>query len=58
MTFFRHSLEISRFLPAFRPSHLQIHNYNCTIHLLQLQITFYKCRNCDQLHVKICPVVG
>ena len=31
---------------------LQLH----TTHLLQLQITFYNCRNCDQLHVKICPV--
>jgi len=32
------------------------YNYNCTIHFLKLQIRFYNCRNCDQLHVKICPV--
>src|SRR6218665_1080528 len=34
--------------------HLNTYNYNCTIHLLQLQIAFNNCRNCDQLHVKIC----
>src|SRR6218665_2382759 len=34
---------------------LRIYNYNCTIAILQLQITFYNCRNCHQLHVKICP---
>ena len=38
--------------------HLQSYNYNCTIHLLQLQITFFNCRNCDQLHVKICPAAS
>jgi len=32
----------------------QSYNYNCIIHLLQLQMTFYNCRNCDPLHVKIC----
>ena len=46
------------FHPCFRPSHLQTYNYNCTFHPLQLQITFYNCRNCDQLHVKICPAMG
>jgi len=56
MTFFSHSFEIFAFSPLFSTlSHLQSYNYNCTIHLLQLQITFYNCRNCDQLHVKICP---
>jgi len=55
MTFFRHSLEISRFHPCFRPANLEIYICNCTIHLLQLQIPFYICRNCDQLHVKVCP---
>ena len=45
------------FHPCFRTSHTyKSYSYNCTIHLLQLQITFYNCRNCDQLHVKICPV--
>jgi len=34
---------------------LESYNYNCTIHLFQLQIRFYNCGNCDQLHVKICP---
>src|SRR6218665_2846033 len=48
-------LAIRRFCPCFPPSHLQSYNYNCTIHLLQLQMTFYNCRNCDQLKVKICP---
>ena len=33
----------------------KIYNYNCTIPILQLQITFYNCTNCHQLHVKICP---
>ena len=57
ITFFSHSLEICRFHRCFRSSHLQSYNYmcNCTIHLLQLQISFYNCRNSDQLHVKICP---
>src|SRR6218665_884367 len=58
MTFFRQSLNIFRFSPIFStlpPSHVQSYNYNCTIHLLQLQVTIYNCRNCDQLHVKICP---
>jgi len=41
MTFFSHQL--------------QSYNYNCTVHPFQLQIRFYNCRNCDQLHVKICP---
>src|SRR6218665_596565 len=31
------------------------YNYNCTIHLLQLQMTFYNCRHFGQLHIKICP---
>ena len=39
------------------PSHLQSYNYNYTIDLLQLQIAFYNCRNCHQLHVKICPAM-
>ena len=56
MTFFRHSLDIYRFSPLFSTlSHLQSYNYNYTIHLLQRQMTFYNYRNCDQLHVKICP---
>src|SRR6218665_3685717 len=58
MTFFRQSLNIFRFSPIFStlpPSHVQSYNYNCTIDLLQLQVTVYNCRNCDQLHVKICP---
>jgi len=45
------------FHPSFPPSHFQSYNYNCTIDLLQLQITIFSCRNCHQLHVKICPVV-
>ena len=53
--FFSHSLEICCFSPLFSILTLTKF-YNCTIHLLlQLQITFYNCRNCDQLHVKICP---
>src|SRR6218665_2864645 len=40
---------------SFPFSHFKIYNYNCTIAILQLQITFYNCRNCHQLHVKICP---
>ena len=55
MTFFVIPPKFLIFHPCFRPPHLQIYNYNCTIHLLQLQITFYNCRNCDQLRVKICP---
>src|SRR6218665_56898 len=57
MTFFSHdSVKNFRFFtPFFPPSRLQSYNYNCTIHLLLLQITFYNCRNCDQLHVKVCP---
>ena len=43
------------FHPSFPLSHFKIYNYNCTISILQLQITFYNCKNCDQLHVKICP---
>ena len=43
------------FHPCFPPSHLQSYNYSSTIHLLQLQMTSYNCRNCDQLHIKICP---
>ena len=43
------------FHPSFPLSHFQIYNYNCTIAILQLQITFYNCRNCHQLHVNICP---
>jgi len=43
------------FHPCFLPPHLQSYNYNCTIHLLKLQRTFYNCRNWDQIHVKICP---
>ena len=46
-------LNCSFFTPVFDP---HIYNYNCTIHLLQLQMTFYNSRNCDQLHIKICPV--
>ena len=53
---FCHSLQICEFSSLFLTlSHLQSYNYNCTIHHSQLQITFYNCRNCDQLHVKICP---
>jgi len=36
-------------------SHFQIYKYSCTIAILQLQIIFYNCRNCHQLHVKIYP---
>src|SRR6218665_501061 len=31
----------------------KIYNYNCTIPILQLQTTFYKCTNFHQLHVKM-----
>jgi len=58
LTCFHHSLNIFstffNFHPSFPLSHFQIYNYNCTIAILQ--ITFYNCRNCHQLHVKICPV--
>ena len=62
--FFHHSLNIfifstfCDFRPSFPLSLFQIYNYNCTIPILQLQITFYNCRNCHQLHVKICPAIG
>ena len=59
--FFHHSLNIFStffgFQPSFQLSHFQIYNYNCTIPILQLQITFYSCRNCHQLHVKICSAL-
>jgi len=62
LIFFHHSLNIFStfsqhffgFHPSFPLSHFQIYNFNCTIALLQLQITFYNCRNFHQLHVKIC----
>ena len=61
LTFFHHSIKVFStffgFHPSFPLSHFQIYNYNCTIAILQLQITFYNCRNCHQLHVKICPAV-
>jgi len=57
---FSHSLIISNFYLFSQQKTLQITNYNenCAIHLFQLQIRFYNCRNYDQLHVKIklCPV--
>jgi len=34
---------------SFPLSHFKIYNYNCTIAILQLQITFYNGRNCHQL---------
>jgi len=40
---------------AFSLFQFKLYNYNCTIPILQLQITFYNCTNCHQLHVKICP---
>ena len=43
--------------PSFKLSHFKIYNNNCTIAILQLKITCYNCRNCHQLHVKICPAV-
>src|SRR6218665_3970486 len=49
------NLQSLSFHPSFSHSNFQTYNYNCAIHLLQLQITFYNCRNCHQLHVKICP---
>jgi len=42
-------------LSFFTPVFLQSYNYSCTIHLLQRQMTVYNCRNCEPLHVKICP---
>ena len=53
-TFFRHSLENVSTLTLKK---LQLQLHNSPIDLLQLQITFCNCRNCDQLHVKICPAM-
>src|SRR6218665_578123 len=55
-----HSLNFTLFsilFYAFPLFQFQIYNYNSTIPILQLQTTFYKCTNCHQLHVKICPVL-
>ena len=55
-----HSLNSPVFIPPFSIFpllHFQMYNYNCTTTNLQLQITFYNCRNSHQLHVKICPAV-
>jgi len=46
---FSHSLEICRFSPLFSTLTLTKLQLNCTIHLLKLKMTFYNCRNCDQL---------
>ena len=56
-----HSLNSPGFtppFPIFPLLHFQIYNYNCTIANLQLKITFYNCRKCHQLHVKIRPALG
>jgi len=45
------------FRPSFPLSRFKMYNYNGTIAILQLQITFYNSRNCHQLHVKICPAL-
>src|SRR6218665_187699 len=42
------------FNTSFPLLHFQIYNDNCTIAILQLQITFYNYTNCHQLHAKIC----
>src|SRR6218665_3479622 len=52
MTFFRHSLEISRFSPLF--SILTLTN----LQLLTTANYIYNSRHCDQLHVKVCPVTS
>ena len=57
--FFHQSLYIfSTFFgvhPSFPLSHFKMYNCNFTAAILQLKIAFYNCRNCHQLHVKICP---
>ena len=56
-------------LPHRRAGHILSRIYNCTKHgnrpndnattaHLHCIFRFYNCTNCDQLHVKICPVVG
>ena len=52
-----------------RAGHILSRIYNCAKHgnrpidsaktaHFTLQIRFYNCTNCDQLHVKICPGLG
>jgi len=50
---------------TFLSGHVLSRIYNCTkpgywpidnAATAQLHCTFYNCTNCDQLHVKICPV--
>ena len=58
--FFHHSLNVSQNFSVFTfLLHSRTYKFTTTTAVIailqQLQITFHNCRNCHQLHVKICP---